>query len=416
MLRFGPMPDVGSTEPPLPESRRRILFVDDDPLILRSIARTMRAAEPGWDIVMCEDPTRALELIEGEPVDIVVSDLNMKKLDGAELLVEVQHARPEVVRIVLSAMVDTKQIFRAVPVAHQFITKPFEVSELRAKLRAAFELGELLKSDRLRALVAGDNALPIAPSTFAELSRAVADPRTGVAEMSAIVEEDTGLSAELIRLISSAFFGLPKQVRGVRGAIAYLGVEMLKSLVLKVEIVRAFRVAEVPEGFNVEELQSHALLVARGARRLLVGNKGAEDAFSAGMLHDVGQLVLASRAPEDFAKAILLSKETQVSLSDAEREVFGASHAEVGAYLLGLWGLRQPVVEAVALHHDLAPTRGAPLDVAGAVAIAESEVGVERHGDSGPGVASTRQSGFLRTRLESARPLGRVGRLGGIAS
>ncbi|HEX7670484.1 MAG TPA: HDOD domain-containing protein, partial [Polyangiaceae bacterium] len=267
------MPDVRTTETPPPESRRRILFVDDDPLILRSIARTMRAAEPGWDIVMCEDPTRALELIESEPVDIVVSDLNMKKLDGAELLVEVQHARPQIVRIVLSAMVDTKQIFRAVPVAHQFITKPFDVSELRAKLRAAFELGELLKSDRLRALVAGDNALPVAPSTFAELSRAVADPRTGVAEMARIVEEDTGLSAELIRLISSAFFGLPKQVRGVRGAIAYLGVEMLKSLVLKVEIVRAFRVADVPVGFDVEGLQSHALLVARAARRLLVGNK-----------------------------------------------------------------------------------------------------------------------------------------------
>ncbi|HVU01489.1 MAG TPA: response regulator [Polyangiaceae bacterium] len=351
--------------------RRRILFVDDDALILRGISRSLRSAEPSWEILLCEDPAKALALLERERVDVVVSDLNMKELDGAALLGDVQAKHPEIVRVVLSAMVDSQLVFRTVPIAHQFVTKPFEVADLRARLRSALELGKLLQDTALRALVAGNNTLPVVPRTFSELCSLVTDPKANVADMAAVVERDPALSAELVRLVSSAFFGLPRQIHGVRGAIAYLGVEMLKALVLGVEVVRAFGPEDCPPGFDLEEIQAHSLLVARAARRLATGTRFTDDAFTAGILHDIGQLVLASRAPARFAEALALSESHGVPLEDAEREILGTTHARVGAYLLGLWGVKESLVNAVLLHHDA--EAGAEFGVASIVAEAESQ-------------------------------------------
>jgi putative nucleotidyltransferase with HDIG domain len=204
------------------------------------------------------------------------------------------------------------------------------------------------------------------------------DPKANVQDMAEVVERDPSLSGELVRLVSSAFFGLPRQVHGVRGAIAYLGVEMLKALVLGVEIVRAFGTDDAPAGFDIEEVQSHSLLVARTARRLATGTRFSDDAFTAGILHDVGQLILAARMPEEFGRAIALAEEKGIPLHDAELELIGTTHARVGAYLLGLWGVKQSLVDAVLLHHDAASH--AEFGVSSCVAEAEIECAGQSNG------------------------------------
>jgi HD-like signal output (HDOD) protein len=120
----------------------------------------------------------------------------------------------------------------------------------------------------------------------------------------------------------------------------------------------------------LQRLERHALLTARIARKLITGREQSETAFAAGLLHDAGKLILMSRGGEPFATAIEHARSRNIPLHTAEAGVLGATHAEVGAYLLGLWDLPHSVVDPVSLHHVRAPGR-AGSDIADAVALAD---------------------------------------------
>jgi HD-like signal output (HDOD) protein len=207
----------------------------------------------------------------------------------------------------------------------------------------------------MRHLVAESSELPSAPRTFIELSNALANPHAGARAVSEIIERDIAISARVLELVGSACYGLPRAVTCIGGAVAYLGVEVIKAIVLSVEVSRMFPLTQVIPGFSVDALQRHAVKVSQFAKRLLLHEPGGDVLLVAGLLQDTGQLVLASRAASRFGLALSTASARKQPLHELETELFGASHAEVGAYLLGLWGLPQRVVGTVA--HHLAPER-----------------------------------------------------------
>jgi HD-like signal output (HDOD) protein/CheY-like chemotaxis protein len=319
-----------------PETRARILFVDDEPLVLRSLKRAVSAAGDRFVSEFFESGSLALARMEGGGVDVVVSDMQMPVMDGAEFLSRVQDKHPEVVRIVLSGHADPRQAFRAVPVAHQFLTKPFEAQKLVRTLERALELSTLIGSMELRKLVARDNRLPAAPKTYTALTRLLARDDSPMREIVGVIEKNPALSARVAQLASSGFFRVPRGVTTISGYLAYLGIDVIKSLVLSVELTTAFDASGA--GFPIDAIERHSL---------------AEDAFVAGLLHDVGRLVLASRSPREYARAVReAGAEGGRKLCAAEHAIFGATHAEVGGYLLGIWGLPLEIVDAVLCHHD----------------------------------------------------------------
>jgi HD-like signal output (HDOD) protein len=211
--------------------------------------------------------------------------------------------------------------------------------------------------------------LPSVPRLYTALTQTLADPEASVADIARIIEGDVAMCAKLLHLTNSAFFGQPRAVTNVQRAVALLGVRTVKNLVLGVEMLGAFP-ANGDDGPFLDRIQEHALGAARIAARLLPHGARSEDAFMAAMLHDVGQLVLWARLREPFVTAIALAAETGRPQHEVEREVCGVTHAEVGAYLLGLWGLPYPILHAVAFHHAPARMRSHELDVAAAVHIA----------------------------------------------
>ena len=343
------MQAVGHLEsaPPKP----RILFVDDEPMILRSIRRLLSAAHAKWEMLFVGSGTEALEAMEDNDVDVIVSDMHMEEMNGAELLTRVQRLHPQVVRIVLSGHTDQKLVYRTVPVAHQFLSKPFDPELLRSTLVRACDLRGLLESESMRKMVGRTNDLPSAPTAYTNLINALSDPDVSVMEVGAIIERDVALSAKVTQIVSSAFFGLPKNVSSIRGAVAYLGIDTIKALMLTVEIFTMFRIKK-RVGFDIENFQRRSLVTAQLARKMLAGYETADDAFLAGILHDVGQLIIASRMPDSHATIKDLAVEQGLSRHEAETQVLGVTHSDVGAYLLGLWGLPQLIVEAVAHHHS----------------------------------------------------------------
>jgi HD-like signal output (HDOD) protein len=244
---------------------------------------------------------------------------------------------------------------RAVPVAHQFLTKPCDATMLRVAVERACHLKALLSDEGLQRMVGELGELPALPRVYQALTRALADPSTSLQQVAKIVEQDVGISAKILQLVNSAVFGLSQSMTNVRSAVSYLGTHTLKNVVLSLAVFRAFEAETVIPGFSMEVLQRHVQLTARIAVHLPAPKHLMDVLLVSGMLHDVGKLILAWKLPARLKEALTTAREEGCPLYRAEMRQADITHAEVGAYLLGLWGLPYTVVEAVALHH--APTR-----------------------------------------------------------
>lgn len=348
---------------------RRILFVDDDELILRSMERVLRrpAVESGWELCFATSGEAALEEMARSPVEVMLVDSSMAKMSGATLLRKVQERDPAVVRILLSGHTGLEVLRTALPYAHQFLPKPCDGQLLRSTLDSACGLRSLLARPEMRQLVGSSNELPSAPRTFIELSNALANPSASARAVSEIIERDIGISARVLQLVSSAFYGLPRAVTSIGGAVAYLGVEVIKAIVLSVEVSRMFPLTQTIPDFSVDALQQHGMRASQFAKRILGHEPGGDVLLVAGLLQDTGQLVLASRAASRFGIALGTAAARKRPLQEVEVDMFGASHAEIGAYLLGLWGLPQRVVSAVANHLEPQRTGNRVFDAAAAL-------------------------------------------------
>jgi putative nucleotidyltransferase with HDIG domain len=350
---------------------KRILFVDDDPQVFEGLQRVLAPQRDQWEASFASDGDTALLLLSTTPFDVIVSDLRMPKMDGATLLKTVRERWPGVVRIILSGHAEMEESLRAVPVAHQCLLKPCDPKMLQTAIDRASSLSELLNNKLLAGIVGSVQDLPVMPRAYLELRDALANPNYSVKKIVGIVEQDVGISSKILQLVNSAFFGLPREVSSVHMAVCYIGAEMLQNLVLSAEVFHVFEKGKAPvKGFSFEDLHMHSQLTAKIAGRLLPASPVRDAAIIAGLLHDIGKLVLATRSPRHFARAVEESHAEKIPLYLAEQQLMGVTHAEVGAYLLGLWGLPSPVVEAVANHHLPARIPHASLDNVGTVHIA----------------------------------------------
>lgn len=345
---------------------KRILFVDDEPKILEGLQRMLRPQRNEWEMAFAPGGEAALAMLEAETFDVIVSDMRMPVVDGAALLEIVREKYPGMLRVILSGYTELEASFRAVPVAHQFLLKPCDPDGLRIAIERATSLLQALNSKMLTGLVGSLQDLPSVPRAFSELRDALADPETSIDRVVKIVEQDVAISAKVLQLVNSAFFGVTREVADIRTAVSYLGISILQNLVLSLEAFRCFNPSKPIPGFSLDQFHEHAQLAAKIAGASPGKSKMGGMAVGAALLHDIGKLVIAERAPEHLARAIQGARQEKRPLYAVEEQLIGVSHAEVGAYLLSLWGLPYPLVEAVAHHHH--PDR-VPQDKLGVLAI-----------------------------------------------
>jgi putative nucleotidyltransferase with HDIG domain len=329
----------------------RILFVDDEIKILEGLQRMLRPQRKEWEMAFAPGGQAALSMLEASTFDVIVTDMRMPGIDGAALLGIAREKYPSVLRIVLSGYTELEAAYRAVPVAHQFLLKPCDPDALRAAIERATSLVTVLNSKMLASLVGSLQELPSLPRTYAQLRRALSEPGTSIGQVVRIVEQDVAISAKVLQLVNSAFFGVTRGISDIQTAVSYLGMTILQDLVLSVEVFRTFQPKTAIPGFSLDEFHQHSQLSARIASGIGHTARLSNAVVVGGLLHDIGKLVIAERAPEHFARAVQGVHEERRPLFMIEEELIGVSHAEVGAYLLSLWGLPSPIVEAVAHHH-----------------------------------------------------------------
>ena len=332
----------------------RILFVDDEANVLSGLRRMLRGQRKVWKMQFANGGAEALQMLEEETFDVIVSDMRMPCVDGAALLTHVAEHYPSTVRLVLSGQSEHEKIFRAVGPAHQFLSKPCDPDVLVKTIQRACGLHGHLQNESLVELTSRITCLPSLPKIYSELLHELELDDASMDRVAEMIESDLAMSAKVLQLVNSSFFGLPQHVTSPKHAVMLLGLDIIRPLALT---ANAFSQYEDPgvQGFSLQTTMHHCIAVASAARKIAECESNdtqlIDDSFIAAMLHDIGKLILAVNMTDEFQRAVTLARETNRPLWEAELEVFGTTHSEVGAHLLGLWGLPDPIVEAVAFHH-----------------------------------------------------------------
>src|SRR6202167_6032092 len=318
---------------------RDILFVDDDRDLLDSLRARLYKHRHDWDMKFVVSGDQAIAALEQQPFDLVVSDVRMPGMDGGQLLTVVKQRWPTAMRIIVSGYSDPVQAVRLTSLAHQYVSKPCDGRELENIIERCFYLQELLSQESLRKVVGSMGKLAAMPKTYGLLQTALAQPSVTAAEIGDIVTADAAIASKVLQITNSAFFRLRKPMVRIKDAVTYLGFATVRNLVLCAEIFAQWKVSPELPAVDPQTLQQHAQCSAAACTALAGGGTSPDDAWLAGLLHDIGYWILIQECPREMAKAMDLSRSLGLPLYECELRTIGASHAQVGAYLLGLWGL-----------------------------------------------------------------------------
>jgi HD-like signal output (HDOD) protein len=252
--------------------------------------------------------------------------------------------------------------------------KPCEPLQLETVIDRCLRLHELLQRQNLRGIVGSIKKLPAMPRVYAQLRGALASDRVTTREVARIVAADAIIAGKVLQWVNSAFFRLARPITNIEQAVDYLGFNAIRNLTLSVEVFSQWPARSPVKSLNLEHLQSHVHLIAGAARTLAGGSVTADDALLAGLLHDIGYWILTQECPAELDRSVELAVKERVPLHEAETQVIGASHAQLGAYLIGIWGLPYPVIDAVAHHHTPRDVKPSEFDLLAALATAHALV------------------------------------------
>ncbi len=354
-----------------------ILFVDDDNDILLGYKNMLFTMRKKWDLYLATSVSKALEILNTNHIDILISDLKMPGLDGNDLLNIVKDKWPNIIRIALSAQQDYSQIVYTTQNAHQFLSKPCDATTLKSKIQRTYLLQDYMRDQRLKGIISGIDNLPTLPKIYFDLERALNTEKSSMREIADIISHDITITAKILQIVNSAFFGLPNTISNISQAVQYLGINIIKSLVIYIKVFSLVDESPEQKGFY-NSIWEHSYKVANAAKAIAIADgfdkNEIEEAFLSGLLHDIGKIVM-TKLDAYPQKVLDHAKSNNITFSDAELDIFETSHAEAGAYLLGIWGLPDRIVENVAFHHFPSLISEMRFDTLTAVHLANSIVG-----------------------------------------
>jgi putative nucleotidyltransferase with HDIG domain len=275
----------------------------------------------------------------------------MPEMDGIQLLDLVSKTAPGVMRFVLSGNVTDTQVMRSTSLVHQMIPKPTDVEHIFSVVERACRLRDRLKDPRLLRLITGIKKLPSVPLLYNRLIKELQSDKASALTIGNIIAQDAAMTAKILQLVNSAFFGLTDNISSPQRAVSILGLNTVKALVLGIHVFSEYQgQANLP--ISIDAMWQHSMLTSNLAfnisRSLQLNSQVQENARVSGILHDIGKLVLL-KIP-DFFQLAQINNHGMITL-ESEYTVLKTSHAEIGAYLLGMWGLPDPIVDAIAFHH-----------------------------------------------------------------
>lgn len=348
---------------------KNILFVDEDKSQLQALDKMITPMKKRWEVSYASSPEELTAQLQTRPFDVVATDLVMNGFESDALLNEIKNRQPGAIRFIISESINSANCLQFVKYAHQFITKPCSSAELIDKIKKSLRLKNIFLNERAAKAIASIEELPSMPDLYHKLERELKKEDVIIRDIGKLIGEDISMTAGILKLVNSPFFGLFSKVYSPEKAVTLLGLDTLKGLVLGMHLFN-FKGSEKID-FSIEELGQHCQYTGLLARSIIKSEGGsndiAENTFLAGFLHDIGKLILSTSYTDEYSVILGIVRESNIPIQEAEKDILGFTHAEVGAYLLAIWGFNEDVVEAVYCHHE--PSKLGSTDLSPAVAI-----------------------------------------------
>jgi len=333
---------------------KRILLVDGVTSTLQDLKDELAGLAPSWEFFYTDSGLAALEALSKTSFHALVTDLQLADMVGYHLVTQVMNEFPQTHRLMLVDLGDLSALLRCVGGVHQFLAKPCEAQRIHAILQRAFQFEIWLPSQAVRQLIGRMPKLPSPAGPYSAVVRQMESRTASPAEVGALIGSDPAMTAKILQLANSAAYGPPLDEADPASTVGQIGLENTKGVLLLSHSYSNFRDLD-GSGFSVDELWRHSQQTSRMARKIAETQQAdlntIQQSATAGLLHDLGKLALAANLSGQYRKALELTRTKKIALWEAEQEVFGATHGEVGGCLLGIWGLPVPVVEAVSMHH-----------------------------------------------------------------
>jgi HD-like signal output (HDOD) protein/ActR/RegA family two-component response regulator len=334
--------------------KRRLLLVGDGPRGLNQLQTLASALGPTWDVLGANGLAEAQAALGSGALDAIVAELRIGGASGLQFLNEITDLHPKTQRFLLADLSDKQAVTKCVGTSHHYLATPCDPQTLRAALDRAFSLDVWLMNERVRRFIGQMQKLPSIPTLYFQVVKELQSPMSSLETIGNLIAKDLVMTAKLLQLINSAVFGLRRQIANPTEAVLCLGAETTKSVLLLAHTFSYFDKIKT-SSFSVERLWEHALATGSFARQISQSQGAAldtiEESFTAGLLHDIGKLVFACNLTAEYIKVIQSAQKEKKPLWIMEEEAFSLTHAEVGACVLGIWGLPVSIIEAVALHH-----------------------------------------------------------------
>lgn len=330
-----------------------ILFVDDEQHILNALRLSLREYRSKWDMLFVTGAKEALDIFKIKQCDVVVADLRMPEIDGATLLREIRQNHPATARIILSGYSDQESSLKNICIANEYLCKPCRIQDLTRAISRALDLRELIENPKLKKIIAKIDNIPTLPNSYIELNEALLDDHVSAHKISKIIYNEMTLSATILRIANSPFFGIQSRISNIIQAITFLGVQTIRALIISDHFFSSLS-NDHNSPFSSNMLWHHCIRVSGFARKIAIAENLSremrDDCVISGMLHDIGKLVLDTKFPDETARVIAKVNQEEYPLHEAEISILGVTHADIGAYLLGQWGFSREQTDAVRLH------------------------------------------------------------------
>jgi HD-like signal output (HDOD) protein len=395
--------------PPSPEVRfirKRLLFVESDHATLHELGRVLEPMRPEWDMVFTMNTSGALELMDESPFDAVIAGLSLSGMSGTALLNQVARKHPKALRFIRCTPQERRQLKDFTGTPPQHFSTELDAEGAANVVKRAFRIDDWMGNEAIRSLLARLHKLPALPAVYTQVMNELQSPNASLESVARLIAKDPVMTAKMLQLVNSAYFALPREIVDPVEAVLHLGAERTKSLILLAKIFSQFDKTQC-EGFDPEALWRHLMAVGSYARIVCLTEsketKMADLAFTAGLLHDIGKLLLAANLPTDYSQVLGQAQRRHLPVREVEFEAFGTTHAELAACLLGTWGLPLAILEAVAWHNRPIFSEDRAFSAVTAVHVANA-IDHEKTADAADILVSQIDAGYVqRLRLEGRR-------------
>lgn len=341
--------------PPLPpDPVRQVLVIEPQAAEVEVMRARFEELGTAWQCRFTSSASEATAALAEGLIDAVIAPVELPDTSGTAFFERVALGHPKVARIVRQGAEERKSAGKPKGLPPCYLEHKHDASGLLAVLRRAFQLERWMQGEQAKALLLRMENLPAVPSLYARVLAELRSEDPSIEAVGKLVAKDPALTAKMLQLVNSPHFALGRPVSDAVEAVTFLGAERTKALILMASL--SLHGTMTPcEGFSQDQFWQHSLSVGTLARNITKAQTKdaslADQAFTAGLLHDIGKLLFAANLPREYGPVITTALNEGLAVHEVEVQAFGISHAHLGASLLGTWGLAMPVLEAIAYHH-----------------------------------------------------------------